>query len=100
VRVIFVDIDETVCDTPGGTEQDAERDYHSSVPRKEAIDKINKLYDEGNKIVYWTARGSKSGINWYDLTYSQLNLWGAKFHQLRCDKPYYDLFYDDRTQVL
>jgi len=100
VRVIFVDIDETVCDTPGGTEQDAERDYYSSVPRQEAIDKINKLYDEGNKIVYWTARGSKSGINWYDLTYSQLRQWGAKFHQLRCDKPYYDLFYDDRTQVL
>ena len=65
--------------------------------QKVAIEKINKLYDEGNTIVYWTARGSRKQINWYDLTYSQLNEWGAKFHELRVDKPYYDLFIDDKT---
>jgi histidinol phosphatase-like enzyme len=95
MQVIFVDVDETICDTP-----DNPRVYERSVPRKEAIAKINKLYDEGHTIVYWTARGSRSGINWFDLTSKQLNKWGAKYHKLRCDKPYYDLFYDDKTQVL
>lgn len=92
MQVIYVDIDETIANTP-----DNPRDYHASTPRKEMIHKINSLYDEGNKIVYWTARGSRSGIDWYDLTESQLISWGAKYHELRCDKPYYDIFYDDKT---
>ena len=95
MSVIFVDIDETICDTP-----DNPRDYYASVPRRQAIEKINKLYDEGNQIVYWTARGSCSGKDWHEHTEKQLKRWGAKYHTLRCDKPYYDLFYDDRTQVL
>ena len=63
----------------------------------ENIEKINKLYDEGNTIVYWTARGSRTNINWYSLTKSQLDEWGAKYHELRVDKPYYDLFIDDKN---
>jgi hypothetical protein len=66
-------------------------------PIKKNIEKINKLYDEGNTIVYWTARGSRTNINWYDLTNAQLDEWGAKHHELRVDKPYYDLFIDDKN---
>lgn len=62
-----------------------------------SLDKINKLYDEDNRIVYWTARGSRSGIDWYEFTKKQLIEWGAKFHELRCDKPYYDIFVEDRS---
>ena len=91
-RTIFVDIDETICTTP-----DNPRVYESAVPIIENIAKINALYDAGHTIVYWTARGSRSGKNWYDLTKSQLDSWGAKYHHLRCDKPYYDQFIDDRT---
>ena len=58
---------------------------------------INSLYDEGNTIVYWTSRGSRKQINWYDLTKSQLDSWGVKYHEIRVDKPYYDLFIDDKT---
>ena len=90
-KVIYVDIDETICETP------EHRNYFNAKPIKENIKKINKLYDEGNTIVYWTARGSRKQINWYDLTYTQLNSWGAKFHELRVDKPYYDIFIDDKT---
>tara|TARA_R100000315_G_C5228750_1_gene139709 strand:- start:345 stop:644 length:300 start_codon:yes stop_codon:yes gene_type:complete len=93
MKIIYVDIDETICDTPG---EDV-RDYHSSTPRPETILKVNKLYDDGNRIVYWTARGSRSGKDWYKLTESQLESWGAKYHELRCDKPYYDVFYDDKN---
>jgi histidinol phosphatase-like enzyme len=92
MKVIYVDIDETICNTP-----DNPRAYEEATPIKENIYKINKLYDEGNEIVYWTARGSRSKIDWYDLTKTQLEKWGAKHHKLRCDKPYYDIFYDDKT---
>ena len=54
---IIVDIDETICVTPDS------RDYTKSVQMKDRIEKINKLYDEGNTIVYWTARGTGSGLD-------------------------------------
>lgn len=92
MKVIFVDIDETICLTP-----DNPRQYHNAQPITENIHKINSLYDQGNKIVYWTARGSRSGIDWSDLTQTQLRTWGAKYHELRCDKPYYDLFVEDKS---
>ena len=76
MKVIYVDIDETICETPHP------RNYFNAQPIKENIEKINKLYDEGNTIVYWTARGSRTQINWYDLTKSQLDEWGVKYHEL------------------
>jgi CMP-N,N'-diacetyllegionaminic acid synthase len=91
-KVIYVDVDETICLTP-----DNPRVYEQSVPLKENIDKINRLYDQGNRIVYWTARGSRSGMNWFELTKNQLQEWGAKHHELRVDKPYYDIFIDDKN---
>jgi histidinol phosphatase-like enzyme len=93
LKIIFVDIDETICITP----QTEIRDYTKAMPIEENINKINKLYDDGNRIVYWTARGSRSGINWYEITKKQLETWNAKFHDLKCDKPYYDLFIEDRS---
>ena len=91
-KVIFIDIDETIFNTPKGNP----RDYTKSTPIIENVEKANKLYDQGHEIVYWTARGSKSGLDWYDLTKSQLEKYGVKHHSLRCDKPYYDFFIDDK----
>jgi hypothetical protein len=91
MKIIYVDIDETICTTPQS------RKYEDAEPIFSNIEKINELYDKGNTIVYWTSRGSRKQINWYDLTYKQLVLWGVKFHELRVDKPYYDLFIDDKT---
>jgi len=89
--VIYIDIDETICDTP------SDRDYSLSTPIKENIEKANKLYEEGNTVVYWTARGTISGINWEKITREQLINWGVKFHDLKLGKPYYDLFIDDKN---
>jgi hypothetical protein len=91
MKVIYIDIDETICNTPEN------RDYFEATPIKDNIEKINKLYEKGNTIVYWTARGSRTNINWYNLTKKQLDDWGAKYHELRVDKPYYDLFIDDKN---
>ena len=69
-QLIYVDIDETIC----FYEQD--RDYNKAKPDFFNIRKINKLYDEGNKIVYWTARGTVTKIDWYNVTKNQLKEWG------------------------
>lgn len=88
--IIYVDIDNTICKT-------ISTNYESSTPYPDKISKINALYDQGHTIVYWTARGALSGINYYDLTYNQLKKWNAKFHFLLCNKPFYDIFIDDKT---
>lgn len=92
---IYVDIDDTICYHTA--EFDEERDYSHSKPHEDRIAKINKLFYEGNTIIYWTARGTMTGINWFDTTYAQLCQWGAKFHELRMGKPAYDLFIDDKN---
>jgi len=91
MKIIYVDIDETICTSPPS------RKYTEAIPIKENIEKINKLYDRGNTIVYWTSRGSRKQIDWYELTKTQLEEWGAKYNELRVDKPYYDRFIDDKT---
>lgn len=89
--VIYVDIDETICTTPDS------RDYNFSKPINENIEKINKLYDDGNEIIYWTARGTKTGINWENVTKKQFYDWGVKYNKLEFNKPYYDLFICDKA---
>ena len=91
IKKALVDIDETICFYEG------DRMYEKAIPDLDNIAKINKLYDEGNTIVYWTARGSRKQINWRELTESQLKAWGAKYHELEVDKPYYDLFIEDKS---
>ena len=97
MKVIYVDIDETICRREKSVDFGTTHDYTKAKPIVENIEKINKLYDEGNTIVYWTARGSRKQIDWTNLTEQQLNEWGAKFHELRVDKPFYDLFIEDKS---
>ena len=91
--VVYIDIDETIC----GYNPPEDRDYNKAIPNIPNIIKANKLYNEGHTVVYWTARGAVSGIDWTELTKEQLNKWGAKHHELRLDKPFYDVFIDDKN---
>ena len=93
-KVAFVDIDETICFYP-----DVRR-YDLSVPNYDNIAKINKMFDEGWKIIYWTARGSVSGKDYRNHTLTQLNSWGCKFHELKVgdEKPHFDLVIDDKAK--
>ena len=92
---IYVDIDETIAEY----DLDKPREYPLAMPIQMNIDKINKLYDEGNKITYYTARGTVSGIDWYDVTRDQLNKWGCKYHHLSVgEKPAYDLIICDKSK--
>tara|TARA_R110000803_G_scaffold181313_1_gene243700 strand:+ start:330 stop:623 length:294 start_codon:yes stop_codon:yes gene_type:complete len=90
---IYVDIDETICDYSG------EREYPLAQPILENIAKINKLYEDGHTIKYWTARGTVTKLDWYDLTEKQLQKWGCKYHHLSVGKkPAYDLLICDKTK--
>ena len=89
--IVYVDIDETICSTPDN------RDYAKSVPIMHNIKKINDMYKKGNTIVYWTARGTGSGIDWKEVTQKQFSDWGVKYHDLKFGKPIYDLFIDDKN---
>lgn len=91
IMIIYIDIDETICRTP------EDRDYSKAIPIISNIEKANKLFDEGNIIVYWTARGSVTGMDWSKVTKEQLDSWGVKYHELKFNKPAYDLFIDDRA---
>lgn len=93
---IFVDIDDTICYYENNNSKQ-QMEYDKALPYKNRIAKINKLYDEGHKIIYWTARGSVTQKLWFNITYEQLKKWGAKFHELKMGKPAYDLFIDDKN---
>ena len=85
-----IDIDGTICETSHG-------EYNSSKPIKKMIDMFNKLYDRGHTIIYFTARGATTGIDWYAFTKTQLVEWGVKFHEIQVGKPYADYYIDDRA---
>tara|TARA_R100000008_G_scaffold40649_1_gene23327 strand:+ start:6253 stop:6552 length:300 start_codon:yes stop_codon:yes gene_type:complete len=88
--IYYVDIDGTICTSTEG-------DYEKAEPFMKNIKKINKLYDEGNEVVYWTARGSVTGKDWTELTTNQLEKWGVKYHKLMLGKPHYELFICDKA---
>ena len=93
-RRIYVDIDDTICFYHG-----VERRYKNAKPSMYNIAKINKLYDEGNYIKYYTGRGSFSKIDYYELTKNQLDSWGCRYHELSVgEKPDYDLMICDKTK--
>jgi hypothetical protein len=90
--IIYVDIDGTVCNTVNS-------DYDNSIPRYNQIEKINKFFDEGHEVVYWTARGGTTGTDWSELTEEQLKNWGCKYTRIETHKkPSWDLFIDDKTK--
>ena len=98
-----VDIDGTICSPTVG------RDYHKAQPWQDRIEVLNKLYDEGNYIIYFTARAMgrfadlphsvasvKAKEVLYDLTKQQLDDWGVKYNELIMGKPHADFFIDDK----
>ena len=89
--VIYIDIDDTICRLAEPMR------YDTAYPIPKDIDKVNALYDKGNTIIMWTARGTVSGIDHRNITMYQLNKWGLKFHELKMGKPAYDLFIDDKN---
>jgi len=88
--IIVFDLDGTLCETREGR-------YMEAVPDREAIRRVNDLYDAGNTIIIDTARGTDTGEKWHPRTYAQLLGWGVRFHQLRTGMKFYaDRYIDDK----
>ncbi len=92
-----IDIDGTICTITNGQYEDAK-------PLLDRIEHINKLYDEGNIIIYFTARGMNTYSDdiilaknkWFNFTQKQLQAWNVKYHELIFGKPSGDLYIDDK----
>jgi len=79
-RVYLIDIDGTICNDIKNEDSHL---YPTANPFEGSREQINNLYDEGNKIVFFTARESKDRV----VTYDWLIQHGFKFHDLIMDKP-------------
>jgi len=78
----------------------ADMDYASAGPMAGNIRIVNRLYDQGNHIILFTARGTMTGIDWSTTTADQMRRWGVKHHELRFGKPAGDYYIDDRMVSL
>lgn len=90
LSTFVIDVDGVVATlTPGN-------DYRLCRPIDEVIAAINNLYDRGHHIVMLTARGTKTGLDWQEVTREQFRQWGLKYHELHFGKPAADYYVDDR----
>jgi capsule biosynthesis phosphatase len=98
MKTYVFDIDGTICSKKKNS------NYKDSKPFIKRIKKINKLYLQGNTIIFQTARGmgrnkndiGKAILQFHDLTVKQLKSWGVKYHMLFMGKPSGDIYIDDK----
>jgi uncharacterized HAD superfamily protein len=90
MKTFIIDIDGTICTDSRGR-------YELARPMASRIQYFNELYKNGNKIIYWTARGGNSGKDWTELTKKQLEEWGVEYTELKMNKPSYDFWIDDKA---
>ena len=99
-KIIYVDVDGCICTTNYDTKdfRDIESSYINVEPYLDRIERINELFEEGHHIVYWTARGCKSGLDMTNITKTQLQRWGAKYSDLQVGtKPHFDMYICDKS---
>lgn len=104
-KVVAFDLDDVICFRPKGYEDLGPEKYLHCQPYQEMVELVNSLYDDGHKIVIYTARGMNQFngniIEIYSKLYvqtnKQLNSWGVKYHQLIMGKIYYDILIDDKS---
>lgn len=83
---LVIDLDGVLCtDTKGN--------YLEAKPLPEEIFIVNDAFEKGHTVVIHTGR------HWdhLKLTYSQLFLWGVKYHSLVMGKPPSDILADDKA---
>jgi hypothetical protein len=79
-KLFLIDIDGTICDDIKNEDSHL---YESANVFPKALEIINKWYDEGNVITFFTARESKDR----EITEQWLKKHGFKYHGLVMDKP-------------
>jgi|TARA_R110000751_G_scaffold43259_1_gene99945 hypothetical protein len=90
MKTFAFDLDNTLVKTIG-------KDYENSTPIPKAIEKVNRLFNDGHKILIESARGASSGIDWLTVTIKQLKEFGIPYHHVRVGvKATADYFIDDK----
>lgn len=79
-KVFLIDIDGTICDDIKNEDSHL---YSSAKPLPNSLNIINKWFNEGNIITFFTARESKDR----EVTEKWLKDNGFKYHGLVMDKP-------------
>jgi len=105
LKTIAFDLDDVICYRPKGYEHLGPNKYDYCEPDQSVIDLVNFLYEDGNKIVIYTARGMsqyKGNValiysELYSKTIQQLDNWGLKYNQLVMGKIHYDVLIDDKA---
>jgi hypothetical protein len=105
LKTIAFDLDDVICYRPKGYEHLGPNKYDYCDPDQSVIDLVNSLYEAGNKIVIYTARGMsqyKGNVTLiyselYSRTIKQLDNWGLKYDQLVMGKIHYDVLIDDKA---
>lgn len=80
MKILLIDIDGTCCDDIKNEDSHL---YESAKPIKGSKEQINKWYDEGNSVTFFTARKEKDR----SVTLEWLNKHGFKYNGLIMDKP-------------
>ncbi len=96
-KIFCFDLDNVICKTSANY-------YSHSKPIKSSIKTINKIHENGNKIIIFTARGMstfngnilKAKKKYFKMTEQQLKRWGVKYSKLILGKPAYDMIIDDK----
>jgi hydroxymethylpyrimidine pyrophosphatase-like HAD family hydrolase len=99
-KIIAFDLDDVLCHRSNQFENLGPLKYSYCIPNKKMIELVNSLYDDGHKIVIYTARGmtqfNGNVIEIYGQLYTKtlnnLDEWGLKYHQLVMGKKYYKRF--------
>jgi uncharacterized HAD superfamily protein len=89
--IIAIDIDNTIC-----KEQKHWWLYEEGIPIPENIEKINKMYDEGHIIIYYSARFEEDK----EVTEKWFKRNGVKYHRLVLGKLKADLYIDNDSKRL
>ena len=99
-KVIICDIDGTICSQRVFSKErapDDEVSFREAVPFPKRIEYMNSLYDDGHYIIYWSARGYDSGIDFLEESRKQLDSWNVKYNECVMFKPNYDIWIDDKA---
>ena len=81
MNVMLIDIDGTI--TNEDIKNEVSHLYPTATPTEGSVEQINKWYDEGNHITFFTARENKDK----EITEAWLKEHGFKYHGLIMDKP-------------
>ena len=104
-KIFAFDLDDTLCFRDKNLEHLGPKKYLHCVPIQSMIDIVNKLYDDGNTIYIYTARGmgqfngdvERCKSELYEITLNSLCEWGIKHHGLHMGKLHYDYLIDDKS---